>query len=289
MADNQSYRRGQALGFTVAELFTLLLFLILLILASVEEHEKSAVRSDQEKLAQVQKELEGERKNTTALAETNKRLREYFGVSDNFGDDFRDLVPDKDGLSNRRREVVLREKAAAADEIHRLLDSASSTKNTEERERLYDSTSLPTRVKSCLDENQRLRGQVANVEKRYGGSGTEFPSCWLTPNGSTEFVLDVELLSSPDGGQLVIHDSQVPGHEEEKTRLFRGVQFDQPMTDSDFVDETRSFYEFGPKQRPECRFFVRVNDRTAAQDKSTFKGLLLTVQNNFYTAWREGD
>jgi len=290
--DNQSYRRGQALGFTVAELFTLLLFLVLLILAAVEKHEKSASQAAQQKWNQVQKELEGTKKKAAALAEKDRRLRAYFGVANDFGDDFKDLVPSKKRLSDREKQQAIeeREKAKAADEINGLLNgSASFTKNNVERESGYDPKSLPGQVKSCIDEKQRLQGQVANVEKRYGGGGTVFPSCWVTPNGGTEFVFDVDLLSNPDGGRLVIHDNQVPGHNDEKARLFSDLQFNQPLTDSDFLDETQQFYEFGAKQQPECRFFVRVNDRTAPQDKSTFKELLLTVEKNFYKAWGEGE
>jgi hypothetical protein len=284
--DNQSYRRGQALGFTVAELFTLLLFLVLLILATVEQHEKGAARALQKKWDQVQKELEDAKKKAAAFAEKDRRLREYFGVPNNFGDDFKDLVPSKGGISDRQKQQALKEKAKAADEISRLLNGdASST----ERGAEYDPKSLPRQVKSCIDEKQRLHGQVTNVEKRYGGAGTVYPSCWVTPDGGTEFVLDVDLLSSPDGGRLVIHDSQVPGHIDEKARLFSDVQFNQPLTDSAFLDETRQFYDFGTKQQPECRFFVRVNDQTAAQDKSTFKELLLTVEKNFYKAWGAGE
>jgi hypothetical protein len=289
-ADNQSYRRGQALGFTVAELFTLLLFLVLLILAAVEKHEKSAAQAAQQKRNQVQKELDDAKKKAEALAEKDRRLRDYFGVANDFGDDFKDLVPSKKGLSDRQKQQALREKAEAADEINGLLNgSASFTKNNAQRESEYDPKSLPGQVKSCIAEKQRLQGQVANVEKRYGGSGTVFPPCWPTPNGGTEFVFDVDLLSNPDGGRLVIHDNKVPGHDDERARLFGDVQFNQPLTDSDFLDETRQFYDFGTKQQPKCRFFVHVNDRTALQDKSTFKELLLTVEKNFYKAWGEGE
>ena len=289
-ADNQSYRRGQVLGFTVAELFTLLLFLVLLILAAVEQHKKSADRAVQEKWNQVQKELEEAKKKAAVLAERDRRLRNYFRVPENFGDNFSDLVPSKSGQSDRQRQQALKEKAEAADEINRLFNgSTSSAENNGERASEYDPKSLPGQVKSCIDEKQRLNGQVINVEKRYGGAGTVFPPCWVTPNGGTEFVFDVDLLSSPDGGRLVIHDSQVPGHNDEKARLFSDVQFNQPLTDSDFLDETRQFYDFGTKQQPECRFFVRVNDLTAPQDKSTFKELLLTVEKNFYKAWGQGE
>ena len=87
----------------------------------------------------------------------------------------------------------------------------------------------------------------------------------------------------------MIHDNKFPGHDDERARLFGEVQFNQPLTDSDFLDETRQFYDFGTKQHPECRFFVRVNDRTGPQDKSTFKELLLTVEQNFYKALEEGE
>ncbi len=289
-ADNQSYRRGQALGFTVAELFTLLLFLVLLILAAVEQHEKTAARAVQEKWDQVQKELEDAKNKAAILAERDSRLRDYFGVPNNFGDNFSDLVPSKGGGSDRRRQRALNEKAEAADEINALLNgNAPSTKNKAERGSKYDPKSLPGQVKSWVDEKQRLQGQLANVEKRYGGGGTVFPSCWVTPNGGTEFVFDVDLLSSPDGGRLLIHDNQAAGNNEEKARLFSDVQFNQPLADSDFIDETQQFYDFGTKQQPECRFFVRVHDRTALQDKSSFKELLLTVEKNFYTHWGQGE
>ena len=291
-ADNQSYRRGQALGFTVAELFTLLLFLLLLILAAVEQHEKTKDGAIRKKWDQVQNELEDAKKKTAALAEKDRRLREYFGVANDFGDDFKDLVPSKKGLSDRQKQQALeeKEKAKAADEINGLLNgSASFNKNNAERESGYDPKSLPGKVKSCIDEKQRLQGQVANVEKRYGGGGTVFPPCWVTTNAGTEFVFDVDLLSNPDGGRLVIHDNKVPGHDDERARIFGEVQFNQPLTDSDFLSETRQFYDFGTKQHPECRFFVRVNDGTGPQDKSTFKELLLTVEQNFYKALEEGE
>ena len=41
--DAQAYRRGVALGFTLAELFTLLLFLLVLILATLRPHEKTKI------------------------------------------------------------------------------------------------------------------------------------------------------------------------------------------------------------------------------------------------------
>jgi hypothetical protein len=281
--------RPQALGFTVAELFTLLLFLVLLILAAVEQHEKSTARAVEEKWDQVQKKLQDANKKAAVLAERDKRLRNYFGVADDFGDNFSDLVPSKSGRADRQTQQALKEKAEAADEINGLLNgSASSTQNQGERGSKYNPKSLPGQVKSCIDEKQRLQGQLANVEK-HGGRGAVFPPCWVTPNGGTEFVFDVDLQSSPDGGLLVIHDNQVPGHNDEKARLSSDVQVNHPLTDSDFLDETRQFYDFGTKQQPECRFFVRVNDRTAQQDKSTFKELLLTVEKNFYKAWGQGE
>ena len=268
----------------------MLLFLVLLILAAVEQHQKSAARAAQQKWNQAQKELVEAKKAEAALAEKNKQIRKYFGVPKNFGDNFRDLVPSKGGLSDHQKQEALREKAEVADEINALLNgSASPPKNKAERGSEYDPKSLLGQVKSCIDEKQRLQGQVANIEKRYGGGGTVFPPCWPTPSGGTEFVFDVDLLSNPDGGRLVIHDNKVPGHDDERARLFGDVQFNQPLTDSDFLDETQQFYDFGTKQHPECRFFVRVNDRTGAQDKSTFKELLLTVEQNFYKALEEGE
>ena len=144
-ADNQSYRRGQALGFTVAELFTLLLFLVLLILAAVEQHQKSAARAAQQKSNQVQRRTRGcQEKQHAALAEKNDQIRKYFGVPENFGDNFRDLVPSKGGLSDRQKQQALKEKAEAADEIDGLLNGSCL---------LYQDR-RPTRIK--------IRSQIAS-------------------------------------------------------------------------------------------------------------------------------
>jgi cell division protein FtsB len=288
--DNESYRRGQALGFTVAELFTLLLFLVLFILAAAEQH---AV----DKLRQLQKKLDAAKQNGTALAEKNRALRKYFGVPDNFGDNFADLVPRKEGLSDGQNEQALEEKGKAADNIHDILNGAPSAGNIGHGSE-YDPKALAGQVKSCVDENQTLKGenqtlekesqtlkgQLANLEKRYGGGGTVFPSCWVTPSGGTEFVFNVDLLSGSEGGRLIIHANAVTGHDQEKVALFKDLRLEEPLIASEFLAETRAFYDFGLKHQPQCRFFVHVNDQTGPQDKSTFKELLLTVEKNFYKA-----
>ena len=88
------------------------------------------------------------RKAAAALAEKNDQIRKYFGVPENFGDNFRDLVPSKGGLSDRQKQQALKEKAEAADEIDGLLNgTASSTKTDAQR----GSDTIPNRFLGRLN------------------------------------------------------------------------------------------------------------------------------------------
>ena len=48
-------------------------------------------------------------------------------ISNDFGDDFNDLVPAKGPLSDRKRQQILIEKAQAADEVSQVLNASSGS------------------------------------------------------------------------------------------------------------------------------------------------------------------
>jgi hypothetical protein len=305
-ANRQQYRRGLALGFTLAELFTILLFLLLLIFAAVRQSEIAHARELESKNQKLAEELQRAKQQAQALVERNDSADLVAGSTDQIDDMFRDLVlSQKDNEQLRKQISALSEKAKDDEKFRQSMRSNSlsarepgeivrDAKGAEDARRILErpglvaqnkgspSPDLTKTIKDLVDSQGRLQGQVANLTHRCGGGGTEMPPCWVTPSGEIEFFADVELASARSGGTIVIHDDDVPGHEGEKKVLFRDLKFDQPSSESDFLDETQDLYDFGERQKPQCRFFVRVIDHTGPQDKEIFKSLLQTVEEHFY-------
>jgi len=86
--DARTYRRGVALGFTLAELFTLLLFLLVLILAAVRQHQRAMNRAVAEEHERLTRDLNHTRETLRALAEKYGDLSRKFGLSNDFKDEF---------------------------------------------------------------------------------------------------------------------------------------------------------------------------------------------------------
>lgn len=100
-------------------------------------------------------------------------------------------------------------------------------------------------------EVERLRRLLAGR----GGAGELYPSCWAA-DGKPEFAFEVTL---QNGGMVVVRDAAGPARRtgEPWSRLGefgRGV----PVPIETFTEAVRSFSEWSTRQRPECRFFVRV-------------------------------
>ncbi len=54
------------------------------------------------------------------------------------------------------------------------------------------------------------------------------------------------------------------------------------VSPEEFLRQTKRIHDWSKGRDPECRFFVRVFDRTAANDKQLYKDLLQAVEQHFY-------
>ena len=303
--NRQQYRRGLALGFTLAELFTILLFLLLLIFAAVRQSEMAHAREQESKNQKLVEGLQRAKQEAQALVERSDSP-EMAVSPDQFDDLFRDLVLSKkeneqlhqqiNGLSEKAKEDEKFRKALAANNLTSVApeEVVRDAKSAEDAQKALGKSGLAAQSKGArpldliksvgalVNSEETLQGQVANLTRRCGGGGTEMPPCWVTRNGEIEFFADVELRSDGSGGTIAMFDDAVPGHEEERKSLFSDLKFGQPLTESEFLDQTEALYDFGESQKPQCRFFVRVVDHTGPEDKEIFKSLLHTVEQHFY-------
>ena len=138
-----------------------------------------------------------------------------------------------------------------------------------------------------LLENQDLKERMGRVDKALAkavkqlqgkGRGLQYPSCFETPDGKTQFVFDIVF----DESSVRLTPLPVPGNEERWTRL----KFDQITTGKaipvkQYLDETRPVFNWSEANA--CRFFVRIEDHTQAMNKSQYKVMKRYIEYHFYT------
>jgi hypothetical protein len=155
-------------------------------------------------------------------------------------------------------------------------------------------STLTDRLEEALDERDREREEVERLQDhiRSLGSGTDHPSCWYLDDGiTTAYLFDVALTSRglvvdfAASSQDVVSASgdRLGTAEEARASLpIGGVQRQQVLRPEQFLRQTRGLHEWSKERDPECRFFVRVFDRTAASQKQLYKDQLETVEQPFY-------
>ena len=155
-------------------------------------------------------------------------------------------------------------------------------------------STLTDRLEEALDERDREREEVERLQDhiRSLGSGTDHPSCWYLDDGiTTAYLFDVALTSLglvvdfAASSQDVVSASgdRLGTAEEARASLPIGsVRRQQVLRPEQFLRQTRGLHEWSKDRDPECRFFVRVFDRTAASQKQLYKDQLETVEQPFY-------
>jgi len=115
------------------------------------------------------------------------------------------------------------------------------------------------------------------IESRQVGGGSDHPSCWYDRDGTVAYLFDVALLASG----FVVALARAPQHEVERAVLpLNLVQTGSVVTQAQFLRQTRPVYEWSVERG--CRFFVRVFDVTAADQKDLYKRRMRVLESRFY-------
>lgn len=154
---------------------------------------------------------------------------------------------------------------------------------------------LKDRFEQVLDERDREREKAERLQGhiRALGSGTDHPSCWYQADGiTTAYLFDVALTPrglvvdyAPASSEYVLSASgeRLAATEQARASLPAGnVRRQQLLTSEDFLRQTRPVHDWSRNSDPECRFFVRVFDRTAENQKLLYKDQLQAVEQSFY-------
>lgn len=303
--EDRQFRRGMVLGLTLAEILLLLIFLLMLILASRlralhhqvdEEHARrsdaeAAVASLQPLMAKIK--LEGDKFDIT---------KEWERVQDELAKAQTELSENRDAISlmeRRRAKEPGHSAAQISEEIEneaslgrRFAEDAHSLEpSLQQREALKafeadaaagkllidksgSARNLVADAAACRSSLTTCKAQNANLSARLGGT---LPSCWIDASGKSQYIFDAHLRE--DG--IVLNDNHVPGREADEAQLpIKGFAFGTGVEAAAFIQAGMPILAYSNQN--ECRFYVRVYDETGPASKLRYKELLNGIESIFY-------
>ena len=268
---DEGYRRGTVLGFTVAEVFILLVFLILLALASVSQYWTGLLAPWRDVIvAARERDLTAEEVGELLDPERVEPAEEHQPTPEELRKEIEELAREKERLQERVRALENSEEAKDR-EIEKLEEE-----------------------KRALDDQIRIFGKGIN------------PPCWYqvaeenNPNTEANFyekpyyLLDIAVFgdymevqpilpyppgrAEDDSGALYVDEARkipltdIPYNERFSNSQFRNAM--QPIWRIGEASEIRTY---------SCIFYVRVWDETDEQAKDRWKLALRIVQEGFGT------
>ena len=310
--DDALYRRGVVLGLTMAELLLLLLFVLMLAMSLLVRDRTEEIARQQERLDQRNSEIAALSERLDQLVRTNPSQQSYSDV-------FRELVLVREQRNLAQQKVAaLQEKVEQAEQkaeqaqreaelveaVERALGEIPSADQitdvlTEraQAERIIESAreaGLPTddeALQQALEEAGAMREALSDAAgaaetaeerlayfKRRHGLSNEMPPCWIHPKTKrAEYIYDVVLEQSG----IIVFARDLPHRREDKKSLPLGaIETRTQLSPGTFARNVSPLYRWSVEQ--ECRFYVRVFDRTPADAKQRYKILLRRVEGYFY-------
>lgn len=310
--DPREYRRGMVLGLTLAETLLLLMFLLLMALGALLWRRETELTTAQNQVERevarshaMERAAEDFKKRITKLEEDVRKLTA--ALSGLRPSDGRTLSPEElartliegEEAKHEARELRTRlaeatsQIAGVAAERDRLgarlreLERQLGPEGTDQQGRVRDLERQRDELQAGLADERRRREQaendLRNLSERIRRGGSLYPPC-----GPDEFSFRVTIL---DQGRAIVEDISTPaGRRHEAWESIRPFPRSTPISLSQFLSATRPYAEWGHSRTPECRFGVRVQDRTSASNKDGYKAAMGSLGSppNFRPFWRVG-
>lgn len=301
----EGYRRGTVLGLTIAEIFVLLVFLMLLALLGVNRHWSAKV-DPWIKIMETRtpEEVEAALGQTKDLQQEIKRLKKQI----------EELEEQKEKLQKRVRTLENREGTVGEelDEVKHLLAECEKaledargkieTLITENQTQKEINSELEEEIETLKNENRRLRSTNSDLAEEKGdlaeelriiGKGTT-PPCWYQRVEDTNpitkanwrekayYLFDIvirekhmEVQPAPiPKGRAEDNKGRPYSEEAEALKLDETIPYGVPLTNEEMRNVMRHLHEKGKASEIRsysCVFFVRVFDETPATAKGRWK------------------
>ena len=315
MEMEEGYRRGAVLGLTIAEIFILLVFLMLLALMGVNRYWGDKLDPWKEIMAKATpEEVEESLKHPDDIREEILELKEQI----------EELAKQKERLQERIRILEDREGETGKrlDEANRNLREAKRAL-AEHEKALADAErkieTITTENHKLRDRNNELEGEIEALDNkiRIIGKGIT-PPCWYQLIEETNPItkvnrrekpyylfdiairedhMEVQRLPTPEGSAE--DDGGAPYYEEAKSLEFDTIPYGVPLTDSEMRNVMQGLYEKGKASQVRtysCIFYVRVWDETPPGAKERWKQAHDGVLEQLFgthqvrgTSWKDRD
>ena len=262
--ENRSYRKGVVLGLTMAEILILIVFILLLAFATLLKNEEDKVKLFEANRESLNKILELINQPDPDIS------KELVRVYEKMPEILSDIK--KEDLKNEPAEPVEDVIRRAIKKLKVEKDLKSLDKELPIEEKLTQVLQDKADLQSKLDNAE---GQNKNLMRQCKGIG--LPPCWADKNGSPEYIFNLDL---QDEG-IVINNNKLPHRTQEQAKLnISNVKYEIALGIAAFSSQTFPLLKYG--QENECRFFVRIFDRTGEDKKELYKNLRQAVEGNFY-------
>lgn len=289
-----AHRRGLMLGLTLAEVLMLVLFILLMTYTAIVLQREQEIEQVEEKLEVAQQEIDSLDLQVSdginsLLAEITNSGVDIESSSDLF-DRLQEISGDIERVrSDNDKYSKLISSADVAERLAERLEDEEVFVSAEEiiEERIEDSTGIEDDIVPLDDmsmdearaEIERLRSQNKFIREKAEeeGNGLSYPSCW-SRDGKIVYMYNIDVL---DNGLRVNAGDDRSGMD---LGVFKtsGPEpaLRQPLSVRQFQDRTRGVFDWSVVE--ECRFYVRLMDRTAASNKDGYLDGRRGVESRFY-------
>lgn len=173
----------------------------------------------------------------------------------------------EDFLDKQLAKAEIAEEYSEQDLVDALADKEQEIKQAEARADRLD--------RALVSAKEQLSGK---------GLGLVYPSCFVGKNKSIQYIYDVYF----DESRVRLEPIPVDGYEEEIAELpFDGVSTSVEVPIDQYVEETEPLFLWSEQNN--CRFFVKIYDQTAAQNKDRYKFMKRRIEYSFYTREIDGN
>jgi hypothetical protein len=288
---DQAYKRGIILGLTMAEIFLLLLFSLLLVLAarSIDQTkqitESARTIAEQLKNTVSRNDMDSITKELVRLEELDQlqaRLVELLKIDENAtAPELKGQLIEKISKLNDVAEII--ENAGFPLEPKELESDLDGVKElVEADEALKNATSeIKKNAEELENFNQAIiqkDGQIANMKNIIDshGKGTEKPACYADKTGKPLYIYDAELTSE---GIIVWH-SETPSWAKARQLPINDIPYGKNLGPHEFLREAKPIFQWSEDNG--CIFFVRAYDLTGPTEKKLYKRHTRFLGQRFY-------
>jgi hypothetical protein len=257
------FQRGLVLGMTLAEILTLLVFLVLLLISAAVSSKQKAIDGFKKDIKRYTAEADEKNRKTTFWQD---KIKFHLGTDMDI-DQALDFLFQGYQFSQDQRLII----AGLKDEVTALEGSYGRLKGVE---------AVLGEFGFSLNDLDTFKEKFSIYQETFDstGQGTEMPACWVDPaNGKPEYIFNVGLTSK---GFII--ESRIYEHrkKEQSALPISGITLNKEISPKQFLRECLPLYEWSRSQG--CRFFVNAHDLTNPNEKDIYKKRMRVLEQRFY-------